>query len=252
LAVLVRPEGGPTNPLQLIRVVAALCVLPWLAGLVLRRSRTGTLHVDRHSVVLEQRRRRVVVPLEAVAAVEPWRLPLPSAGFVLRLRSGRRWSDGIAMNDPSAAIDALVDAGASAELRAAARRPAMVYAQARRTDRPDSWYRPLLDFPVFALVPTIPLFRVHQIIAYGGAIGEYYQYGLGAYLAGFAVYWATLTIYLMVYAAALRLPVEVLSFGVATLAPRYATGGRRALERAAGILYYVGVPAALVLRFLPW
>ena len=105
---------------------------------------------------------------------------------------------------------------------------------------------------LFALVPTLPLFRVHQIIAYGGAFGEYYQYGLNAYLAGFAIYWATLTIYLMVYAAALRVPVELLAVGSAALAPQHASGVRRVAQSAATVLYYVGVPAAVILRFVPW
>jgi apolipoprotein N-acyltransferase len=110
----------------------------------------------------------------------------------------------------------------------------------------------LWKFPVFALVPTLPLFRVHQLIAYGGVLGEYYQYGLEAYLLGFAIYWATLTIYLMLYAAALRAPVELLAMAVTALAPERASGARRVLERTAAILYYGGVPAMTALRFVPW
>lgn len=252
LVVLVRPEAEPANPLWLIRVVTAFCLLPRLAVLLLERMFAGTLRVDAGALVLERRDRRVEIPIDAVAAIDPWRLTVPGAGVRLRLRSGRRWSDGIAMDDPTVLLAALIEAGGSPELLAAARHPSVVYAHARSSLRRSSWARPLLKFPVFALLPTLPLFRVHQIIAYGGTLGEYHQYGLGAYLAGFAIYWATLTIYLMVYAAALRVPVEILAFGTAAVAPSRAPGVRRALERAAAVVYYGGVPAAVVLRFLPW
>lgn len=251
-AVLVWPEAGPVNPLWLIRVVVSFCLLPRLAVLLLDRTFGGTLRVEAGSLVLEQRHGRVEIPVEAIAAIDPWRVPVPGSGVSLRLRSGRRWSDGIAMHDPVALLDMLVEAGGSPDLLAAARHPSVVHAHARSSGRRSSWHRPLLDFPVFALLPTLPLFRVHQIIAYGGALGEYHQYGLGAWLAGFVIYWATLTIYLMAYAAALRVPVEAFAFGAAVLAPLHARTVRRALDGTAAVLYYGGVPAAVVLRFLPW
>jgi apolipoprotein N-acyltransferase len=250
--VLLVPEGRRLNPLELIGLVTGLCLLPGLAVLLLRWAFVGVLRIEADALVLEQRHRRTEIPIETIAAVEPWLLPLPGSGLWMRLRSGKRWSDGVEMEDPVELIDALAAAGGSPQLRGAARHPSLVYAHARSRSRRRSWYRPLLKFPVFALIPTLPLFRVHQLIAYGGAFGEYYQYGLNAYLAGFAIYWATLTIYLMVYAAALRVPVEMLAIGSAVLVPQNASGVRRVLERASAVLYYAGVPAAVVLRFLPW
>jgi apolipoprotein N-acyltransferase len=252
LAVLLIPTGRPLNPLGLIRVVTGLCLLPGCAALLLRRAFAGVARTEAHALVLEQPHRRVDIPIDSVTAVEPWLLPLPGSGLWLRLRSGRRWRDAVELEDPIALIDALAAAGAAPQLVATARYPSLVYAHARSDSRRWAWYRLILKFPIFALLPTLPLFRVHQLIAYGGAFGEYHQYGLDAYLAGFAIYWATLTIYLMVYAAALRAPIEMLAVGSAVLLPQSAPGIRRILERVCTALYYGGVPAAVVLRFLPW
>lgn len=251
LAMVLLSEG-PVNPLWLMRLVAGLCLLPGIAVLAVRWFFQGVLRVDAGTLVVEQRRRRTEIPLASIVGIEPWLLPLPGSGLWVRLRSGRRWSEGIEMENPTAFIDALVDAAGVPQLGEAASHPSLIYARARSESRPRSWRRALLAFPVFALVPTIPLFRVHQIIAYGGTFGEYHLYGFGAYLAGFAIYWATITIYLMLYAAALRTPVELIALGSAMLAPQHASRLRRVLDRSAAFLYYAGVPVAVGLRFVPW
>lgn len=252
LGLLLAPGSRPLNPLRLIGLVAGLCLLPELAVLLLRWTFAAILRIETNALVVEQRHRRTEIPIGAIAAIEPWLVPLPGSGLWMRLRSGRRWSDAAEMEDPLELIDGLGAAGGSPRVLGVARYPSLAYAHARSRSQRRSWFRFLLKFPVFALVPTFPLFRVHQIIAYGGALGEYYQYGLNAYLTGFAIYWATLTIYLMVYAAALRTPVEMLAVGFAVLAPQHATGVRRVSERASAVLYYSGVPAAVALRFFPW
>lgn len=245
-------SDGPVNPLRLIHLVAGVCLLPGLAALAMRRFFQGYLRIDAGTLIIEQRHRRIEIPLESLVGLKPWLLPLPESGVWLRLRSGRRWSGGVAMEDPGALIDALVDGGASPRLGDVRNHPSLIYARARSWTSRRSWRRALLDFPVFALVPTIPLFRVHQIIAYGGALGEYHLYGLGAYLSGFAIYWATLTIYLLLYAAALRVPVETIAAGSALLAPQHAPRVRRVLDRLTAVLYYAGVPIGVGLRFVPW
>jgi apolipoprotein N-acyltransferase len=103
---------------------------------------------------------------------------------------------------------------------------------------------------LFALVPTLPLFRLHQWIAYGGTFGEYYTYGLEAYLLGFAIYWATLTIDLVLYAAALRVVAEAVALPATYLAPARAERVRRVVEVANRVFYYGGVPALLLRHFL--
>jgi apolipoprotein N-acyltransferase len=235
-----------------MRLVAALCLLPGLVAVAVRWVFGGFLCVDTGTLVLEQRHRRIEMPVASIVGIEPWAVPLPGSGIWLRLRSGKRWTDGIEMEDPVVLIDALAGGGGSPRLGEVADHPSLIYARARSRSWRGLCFGTLLKFPVFALVPTIPLFRVHQIIAYGGALGEYYQYGLGAYLAGFAIYWATLTIYLMLYAAVLRVPVELVAVGTALLTPQHALRVRRVLDRLAAVLYYAGVPTAVSLRFVPW
>lgn len=245
-------SDGPVNPLRLIRLVAGLCLLPGLMALAVRWFFQGVLRIENDTLIVEQRHRRAEIPVASIVSIEPWLLPIPGSGLRLRLQSGRWWRDGIEMEDPGALVDSLVGDGGSPRLGEVTKHPTLIYARARFRSRPRSWRRTVLAFPVFALVPTIPLFRVHQIIAYGGTFGEYYLYGLGAYLAGFAIYWATLTIYLMLYAAALRVVVEMIAVGSALWAPRNAPGLRRMLDRLAAALYYGGVLIAVSLRFVPW
>jgi hypothetical protein len=71
------------------------------------------------------------------------------------------------------------------------------------------------------------------------------------YLATFALYWATVTIYLLAWAALWRGLGEAVCFAAAAVAPLRAAGVRRAAERTIRALYYGGVPALLALRFAP-
>jgi len=163
----------------------------------------------------------------------------------LRLRSGRRFQYGLAVTDPIALIDAVADAGAPDVVRAAARHPAAVYGRSRR-DAALRWRDALLKFVVLALVPAVPLFRLHQWIAYGDTFGEYYTYGLQAYVLGFAMYWSAFIIYLVLYAAVLRVVAEAAVIAAAWAAPARIAGVRRVVERLDRLLYFVGVPAFLL------
>lgn len=253
LALLLVPGSRPLNPLFLLRLATGLCLLPGLAALLIRRAFAAFLRVEGGALILEQHHGRTEIPVAAIARLTPWLLPRPGSGLWLDLRSGRRWRGAIEMDDPSALVDMLATAGGTPSPLATARHhPAMIYARARSHRFPRPWYAALIKFPLFALVPTLPLFRVHQIIAYGGPLGEYYQYGLGPYLAGFGIYWATLTVYLVLYAAVLRTFVETISLGAALIAPPGAVRVRRLLERVSAVFYYGGVPVAVALRLAPW
>src|SRR4029077_16182161 len=149
---------------------------------------------------------------------------------------------GLQVADPVALIDALADAGAAEGVRAASYQPAALYA---RTRREAPWYRALLEFPILALVPTLPIFRLHQWIAFGGTFGEYYTYGLRAYLLGFAVHWWTFTIYLVLYAVVLRTAVEAIVMTTAWTAPARVATVRRIAERIDRVLFYGAIPAFL-------
>jgi len=122
--------------------------------------------------------------------------------------------------------------------------PAAVYGRSRV--HPRRWYRPLLEYVVFALVPAIPLFRLHQWVAYGGTFGEYYTYGLQAYLLGFAAYWWTFTIYLVLYAAVLRAAAEGIVLTTAWIMPARVARVRTVVEWVYLVLYFGSVPAFLI------
>ena len=252
LALLLLPSDVPANPLRLIRQAMGFCLLPALSLFVLRRTCAALVRIESGKLIVEQSHRRTEAPVASIVGVEPWSLFLPEPGVRLRLRSGAHLADGIALEDPTELIGALVEAGASDALLDVCRRPSLVYARAKADYGLTAGYGLLLKFPLFALVPTVPLFRVHQLIAYGGALGEYYQYGLGAYFLGFAVYWATLIVYLLLYAAALRVPVELIAAAAAFVMPERAVVARRTMEKAASVCFYVGVPTFVILRFIPW
>jgi apolipoprotein N-acyltransferase len=243
------PNVGLANQLRLMRGFAAVFLVPAIVAWLLERACTATVLIDGGTLVLERRGARIEIPCAAIDRVTPWWVPLPSSGVWLRLKSGRRVRYGLQLHDPIGFIEAIAGAGAPEHVRAASRRRAVVYARAKHV-QPPRWYHPLLKFVVFALVPTLPLFRLNQWIAYGGTFGEYYTYGLQAYLLGFAIYWATLTIYLVLYAAVLRVVTEAIVLPATWILPSRAAMVRRAVEIGNRILYYGAVLAFLVRLYL--
>jgi apolipoprotein N-acyltransferase len=231
------------NPLRLLRTFGFACFAPGLAAWLLARAFAAGITIGNGTVIVTRRDRRVEIPGDAIARVDPWTVPLPGAGLWLGLRSGRRLPLGLQVGDPVALIDALAEAGADDEVRTAAHRPAALYGRGRR-DFP--WYRALLEFPILALVPTLPIFRLHQWIAFGGTFGEYYTYGLRAYLLGFAAQWWTFTIHLVLYAAVLRAAAEAIVMTTAWAAPARVATVRRIVERIDRVLYFGAIPVFLI------
>jgi len=249
LAIIMLSPDPPANPLRLIRVFSAFCLAPAFLAWTIQQLFTAALRIADGSLVIEQGNRRIEIPADAIHAVEPWALPLPQPGLWLRLPSGRRFGYGIQVPDPAAWIDALVQIGADESVRAARSAPAATYAHAKALSGSWRWYQRLFKYVAFALVPAVTLFRVHQWIAYGGTFGEYYTYGLRAYLLGFGVYWGTMIVYLVMWASLCRLVTEIVSWGAVLAAPSQAVRARRAAEIVHRVLYYGGVPALLILRF---
>lgn len=238
-----------SNPLRLLRAFSLFCLAPGIAAWLLERAFEAAASFQSGVLVLRRRTQRIEIPCESVERAAPWRVPLPSGGLWLRLKSGRRFRYGLQVADPVSFIEALVAAGAPGHVGDAARQPAAVYARSRIEVSP-RWYHRLLKFVVFALVPAVPLFRLHQWITYGGTFGEYYIYGLKAYLLGFAVYWAAAGVHLVLYAAVLRAIAEPVVWTVAHLAPSRTPRVRRVVEVTNRILYYLGVPLVLIRIFL--
>ncbi|MGH7787706.1 MAG: hypothetical protein ACRERC_12610 [Candidatus Binatia bacterium] len=247
LVAAVLSTDPPVAPLALIEAVVALSLLPGLAAGLIRRAGGARASVIDGELRLERGDVQIAVPLTAIAAIEPWRLPLPEPGLTLRLRSGRRLPYGLAGDDLLAGLERLVAAGVDGA-RSAAAHPTIVYAAAR-PPRP-RWYHRVGRYVLFALLPTAILFNAHQYIAYGGTLGEYRLLGLGAYLRTLGLYWGLVALHLVLFASLWRGAAEAAALAAAWVAPSRAATVRRHAETACQVLYYGGVPALLAARFL--
>jgi apolipoprotein N-acyltransferase len=239
-ALVVLGSGLDMTPLVFFRAVAVAAALPALAAWLLERAFAARLVRDDGCLVAHGRGRRLEIPLDAIAEAVPWRTPLPRPGATLRLPAGE--SIEVTLDDPGALL---------ALLGADPYEPIVRWAAARARARRNGWVRLLARFPLFALVPGAILFRTHQWIAYGGTFGEYYLLGLRAYLGTFAIYWATVTIYLVAWSNVWRLAAEAITLVGAWAAPADATALRRRVERAWALSYYGGALLVLLVRLLP-
>ncbi|QDE65625.1 hypothetical protein BHS07_00585 [Myxococcus xanthus] len=223
-------------------------VLPLAFVSALRRSRRATVGVDTHQWTLTLRGgARMEIPFEAVAAVRPWRLPLPGPGLALRMRSGRAFSHALEVEDALPLLNALGQHGA---LGAAQSHTLVRYAQARHALWRRRWYHLLVKFVFFPLVPTAILFYSYQVISFGGALGEYRMYGLDAYLRSFGRYYAPISLCLLLFACFWRVVAEGASLLAAWLLPAWARGVRRAAEWFCWLVYYVGTLGLIGARFM--
>jgi hypothetical protein len=234
----------------LLAMLAAYAALPATAAWLLERAYTASAEVRERGLHLRGRGLRLEVPGESIARVEPWRVPLPGFGIWLRLRSGSRLHPGLEAPDLEPLLGALADAGGVDSAREALRHPYVVYAAAKARHPRGLLSHPIFKFPVFSLLPTAVMFNAHQHIAYGGTLGQYYSEGLAAWLLTFAEYWAYVCIYLVLYASVCRTLAEGIALLAARAGSALAARVRRTVEIVCGALYYAGVPALVLARFL--
>ena len=246
VALVLFASDPPILPAVLWQLFAVLVLLPAAAVHLLRRGSRAQAHVYGDALVLERARLHVEIPLSAIARVACWRLPLPEPGLSIRLRSGRRLGWGVGATDPSPVVAALAEAGVEG---LAVDAPALRHAHWRARHWRPTWPRLAGKFPLFALLPTTVLFVTHQWIAYGGPRGQYLLQGLTPYVATFATYWLTVTIYLVLYAGLWRGVAEAGAFALTHLAPERAALVRRGAEAVCRLVYFVGVPLLLALRY---
>lgn len=247
-AGMVMRQGVQVNSVSQIWVFAAAVVAPALAAWAIQQLCRGTARIQAGMLILEQRRQRVEIPVGRIVSLRPWRMPLPGSGIDLQLESGRRWPQGFALPDPRALLRALEAEGSPVQLTGAAR---MADLAAARAVEPRRWLdRALVKFVLFPLLPALAAFRLHQHIAYGGTFGEYYTYGLGAYVSGLLIWWVSWAIGMMLVAAALRIVIETGTMLALALRPTHAPQARRSLEWLGRLTYYLGIPAWLLLRIL--
>ena len=207
------------------------------------------VEVDASGLRVERRRLEIEFPTTAIERLEPWRVPLPGPGFSLRMRSGRLASYRLQVDDPAPLIAALEHAAGTPSRHRAATHPIVAWAHARAMHPTPSWLGRAAKFVLFALPPAAILFNAHQHISYGGLWGQYYQEGLEPYLLSATLHWATVSIYLVLYASALRAAAETVTLAGAFAAPSAAASLRRGAEIFCSAAYYLGVPLLLALRF---
>lgn len=250
LAVGVITADGIVPLAVLVRVLLIWAVLPALSAWLIERAFLVNVEVHSTELVLGSRGLRMEIPCTAIRDIIPWRLPLPGPGFALRMQSGRRFSAGLQLADPTTLLSALAEKGGVPAAHVAMHHPILVYTHAKRSRGRWRWYHMLSKFVLFALAPTALWFNAHQHIAYGGLLGQYYLEGLVPYLQTFFVSWGVSAVYLLLYASLWRSLGEGTALLAAWLVPRHAATARRVVEVTCAIVYYVGVPVIVLLPFL--
>jgi apolipoprotein N-acyltransferase len=238
-----------SNTLAQIRSVAAFFLAPEAAAWCVLRAFAARIAIEQGLLVLTRGRQRLQLAVRDIVALEPWRIPIPGPGASLRLASGERWQYGIALADPSALARALQAAGGALSQQVPPSRSAL-YLQTRLVMPLGGLAHPVGKFVLLPLVLAIPAFRLHQHIAYGSAFGEYYTFGLVAYLKGFALWWGAWAIGVVVCAAVLRAIIEAATIAAVLLQPAASIQVRRWLERLGLIALYLSLPIWLLLRLV--
>lgn len=243
-------EGLQVNSLAQIARFGYAVLAPALAAWAIQRAFAARAHIAAGMLVLEQSAQRIEIALHEITQLRVWRLPLPRSGVDLQLASGRHWTHSIALADPQALRQALIVAGSPVHWADHRDESIAAYA-ANRAASAQHWLdHPLIKFMLMPLLLALPAFRLHQHIAFGGTFGEYYTYGLRAWLSGLAIWWVAWSIGLMLFAAGLRIIIETGSLAAALTQSTQARTVRLALEAIGKLVFYLGLPVWLVVRFM--
>ena len=236
----------PVEPPVLFRAFGVFSALPILAARLIRLAFAARVEREPDRIAVAGRGGRIEIPDESIRAVHAWTVPLPGVGVSIELRSGGRLAQGLMPAD-SRELPLLLDA---LDRGAPSRDPTALYASAKRAAGRRTRLGLGMRYGVYPLIAAVIFFRAHQFIAYGGTFGQYYLEGARPYLATFAEYWATIAIYLVLYAAVWRGLAEAVALFAAWIAPDRASGVRRLVEWVYSIAFYAGVPFFVALRFI--
>ena len=242
--------GLQVQSLAQLRLFAVAVVLPLLAAWAIERMCAARVQIEGSMLVLDQRRQRIELPLTSLSGLRNWRVPLPRNGVDLRLAAGPYWTRGLALAAPLALQRLLAAAGVTGRDEGRLADALAELAQTRADARRPRLDHGLVKFALFPLLLALVAFRLHQVIAFGGSLGEYYSFGLGAYLSGLLIWWASWSIGLMLFAAALRIAIETVVATAIMLRSSNAAALRDAMEWLSRLAFYVGVPVWLALRLL--
>lgn len=248
-AAMLLDESLRSNTLAQIRTFTVLFLVPETAAWFVLRAFVARASIENGMLVLARGTRRLELAAQDVAAIEPWRLPIPCTGAWLRLATGERWGYALALDSLAALARALAAAGGPPVQEPTPSRTA-AYGQARVGVPRGRLDHLLIKVGVLSLAMAMVAFRLHQHIAYGGTFGEYYTFGLKAYLTTFLLWWAAWTIGVTLCAAAIRAVIELGTLLVVLLRPADALAVRLWLERLGRAALYIGLPGWLLLQVL--
>ncbi len=245
LALLLN-EPLRSNTLAQLRIFALVFLLPEAIAWCVLMAFAAQVSIAAGKLVLARGSQRLELELGQIAAVQSWRLPLPGAGVQLSMVSGKDWKYGLALADAAGFAAALAKAGGPALAPSGEAPLGLAFGFGRGHGR---WLdHPLVKFVVLPLALAIPAFHLHQHIAYGSALGEYYSFGLMAYLSAFGLWWAAWTIGVALGASVLRALIASGTLLAALLRPQVAPGVRQGLERLGHAALYLALPGWLLLR----
>ncbi|MDQ1812398.1 apolipoprotein N-acyltransferase [Massilia sp. CCM 9210] len=242
-AALLLNEALRTNTLAQVRIFSAFFLVPEAAAWCVLFLFSAKASIANGRLVLTRDARRLELALSDIATVQCWRLPIPCPGISLQLACGRRYA--LALDNPGVLAAALVAAGGP-PVKVRTRAVIQAYAQAGLAIRRSRLDHPFAKFVLLPLALAIPAFHLHQHISYGSAFGEYYSFGLRAYLTAFALWWAAWSIGVVLSEALLRSAIEAGTLLVAWLRPARAVDVRQRLERGGHVALFLGLPAWLL------
>ena len=124
------------------------------------------------------------------------------------------------------------------------------FSQARHSFQPGRLARPLFKFALLPLLLALPAFHLHQHIAYGSGLGEWYAYGPLAYARALAIWWGAWVLGVLLMAAGMRVLIESAAWLSAHWSPALAQPVRLGAERLGLAVLYLGLPLLLALRLL--
>ncbi|MCC6560910.1 MAG: hypothetical protein IT478_06105 [Xanthomonadales bacterium] len=243
-------DGLQVNSLLQVRGFAFGVALPLVLAWAIRHGHAATARVEAATLVFESGAQRFDLPIASIACLHAIWVGGPGAALQLGLASGRRWPTTIALADPQPLASLLEGAGSGVTWATPRAQRLAEFATLRAVTGQRWLDHAAIKFLLFPLLPALLAFRLHQHIAFGGTFGELQTYGPVAWFTGLLIWWAAWSLGLMLLAAAMRLLIEATTTAMFFAHRAAAPATRRLLERVAHIVYYLGVPAWLVLRLL--
>ncbi|HET8871308.1 MAG TPA: apolipoprotein N-acyltransferase [Aquabacterium sp.] len=247
-AAMLLNDALRANTLAQIRMFSGLFLAPEGAAWCFLLAFSAKASIEQGMLVLTQGTRRLELPLQDIEATEPWKLPIPSPGLSIQLTSGARWPYELALSRPHALGKALLQATGKDVPKPVSR--VSTYTQAQSTTPHRRLSHPMAKFVLLPLLLAIPAFHLHEHIAYGSGLGEYYTFGLKAYATTFVLWWAAWIIGVVVSAALVRAVIEASTIVAVLIRPSTALDVRHLMERLGLAVLYLGIPAWLTLRML--